>query len=71
MLTQPLTTFFRKAVKSIKIGKTKTLRCSDCDETFPGGLKAFARHLYAHTFLKRAPADLTQGPNSIDIFNFG
>ena len=44
-----------------KTGKnTKTLRCADCDETFPGGLRALARHLYAHTFVKRAPADLTQ-----------
>ena len=66
MFTQPYMTLN-------KIGKTKTLRWSDWDETFPGGLKVFARarHLYAHTFLKRAPADLTQGPNSIDIFDFG
>ena len=47
------------------------LRCFDCDETITGGLKALARHLYAHTFLKRASADLTQGGNSIDIFDIG
>ena len=44
----------------INAGKTKPRRCADCDEAIPGGARAFARHLYAHTFVKRAAADLAQ-----------
>jgi len=38
---------------------TKKYRCKQCDEDF-SGIKPFARHLYAHTFIKIEESELPQ-----------
>ena len=37
--------------------KSKIYECMECEETYPN-IKWFARHVYAHTFVKQAAEDL-------------
>ena len=40
-----------------KVYSEKTYTCKQCDEDFVG-IKPFARHLYAHTFVRTAEEEL-------------